>query len=82
MMLAYQPVRSLATLNLTINQGLASARRILPIIDQKHTILEDKNLDELKIINGSICFEKVNFNYNSNSRSILKNVNLNISGVK
>ena len=80
MMLAYQPVRSLATLNLTINQGLASARRILPIIDQKHTILEDKNLDELKIINGSICFEKVNFNYNSNSRSILKNVNLNISG--
>ena len=80
MMLAYQPVRSLATLNLTINQGLASARRILPIIDQKHTILEDKNLDELKIINGSICFEKVNFNYNSNSRSILKNVNLSISG--
>ncbi|MDA9744746.1 ABC transporter ATP-binding protein/permease [Candidatus Pelagibacter sp.] len=80
MMLAYQPVRSLATLNLTINQGLASARRILPIIDQKHTILEDKNLDELKIINGSICFEKVNFNYNSNSRSILKNVNLSIGG--
>ncbi len=80
MMLAYQPVRSLATLNLTINQGLASARRILPIIDQKHNILEDKNLDELKIINGSISFEKVNFNYNSNSRSILKNVNLNIKG--
>ena len=31
MMLAYQPVRSLATLNLTINQGLAAAKRILPI---------------------------------------------------
>ena len=36
MMLAYQPVRSLATLNLTINQGLAGAKRILPVIDQKH----------------------------------------------
>ena len=35
MMLAYQPVRSLATLNITINQGLAGARRILPIIDLK-----------------------------------------------
>ena len=39
MMLAYQPVRSLATLNLTINQGLAAAKIILPIIYQKHNIL-------------------------------------------
>ena len=80
MMLAYQPVRSLATLNLTINQGLAAAKRILPIIDQKHNILEDEKLDKLKVLNGTIVFEKVNFNYNSNSRSILKNINLKISG--
>ena len=80
MMLAYQPVRSLATLNLTINQGLAAAKRILPIIDQKHNILEDEKLDKLKVLNGTIVFENVNFNYNSNSRSILKNINLKISG--
>ena len=80
MMLAYQPVRSLATLNLTINQGLAAAKRILPIIDQKHNIFEDEKLDKLKVLSGTITFEKVNFNYNSNSRSILKNVNLSISG--
>tara|TARA_B100001057_G_scaffold500604_1_gene616598 strand:+ start:909 stop:2648 length:1740 start_codon:yes stop_codon:yes gene_type:complete len=80
MMLAYQPVRSLATLNLTINQGLASSKRILPVIDQKHDILEDKNLDELKVPKGNISFEKVNFNYNSNERIILKNINLNIAG--
>ena len=47
MMLSYQPVRSLATLNLTINQGLAAAKRILPVIDQKHNILENKSLKEL-----------------------------------
>ena len=82
MMLAYQPVRSLATLNLTINQGLAAANRILPIIDQKHSILENESLEKLKISNGTIIFEKVNFNYNSNSRPILKNVNLNIYGGK
>ena len=82
MMLAYQPVRSLATLNLTINQGLAAAKRILPIIDQKHNILEDDKLDKLEVSNGTIVFEKVNFNYNSNSRSILKDVNLNIYGGK
>ena len=80
MMLAYQPVRSLATLNLTINQGLAAAKRILPIIDQKHNIFENEKLDKLKVLNGTITFEKVNFKYNSEQRLILKNVNLNITG--
>ena len=78
MMLAYQPVRSLATLNLTINQGIAAAKRTLPIIDQKHNILEDKNLNELEISNGTIKFDNVNFNYNSDSKSVLKGVNLNL----
>ena len=82
MMLAYQPVRSLATLNLTINQGLAAAKRILPIIDQKHRILENESLEKLKVSYGTIAFENVNFNYNSNSRPILKNINLNIYGGK
>tara|TARA_B100000242_G_scaffold116836_1_gene81577 strand:+ start:27 stop:1019 length:993 start_codon:yes stop_codon:yes gene_type:complete len=82
MMLAYQPVRSLATLNLTINQGLAASKRILPVIDQKHSVIEDKNLDDLKVHDGTIKFEKVNFNYNSDSRPILKDVNLDISGGK
>ena len=80
MMLAYQPVRSLATLNLTINQGLAAAKRILPIIDQKHNIFENEKLDKLEVLNGTITFEKVNFKYNSEQRLILKNVNLNITG--
>ena len=38
MMLAYQPVRSLSTLNMVLNQGLSAASRILPIIDQKNKI--------------------------------------------
>ena len=82
MMLAYQPVRSLATLNLSINQGLAGAKRILPIIDQKHKIHDNENLGNLVISNGSIVFDKVNFNYNSSQRPILKDLNLNITGGK
>ena len=78
MMLAYQPVRSLATLNLTINQGIAAAKRTLPIIDQKHNILEDENLNELEISKGTIKFDNVNFNYNSDSKSVLKGIDLNI----
>ena len=80
MMLAYQPVRSLATLNLTINQGLAAAKRVLPVIDQKHKIMENNSLEELKILNGTIVFEKVNFNYNYNSRIVLKDIDLKIAG--
>jgi len=40
MMLAYQPVRSLSTLNMVLNQGLSAASRIIPIIDQKNDINE------------------------------------------
>ena len=82
MMLAYQPVRSLATLNLIINQGLAGARRILPIIDEKPKIFNNLKLDDMKIIDGTIKFENVSFNYDHAERKILKNINLNIQGGK
>ena len=39
-MLAYQPVRSLATLNLAINQGITAAKRVLPIIDTKSNVVK------------------------------------------
>ena len=72
MMLAYQPVRSLATLNITINQGLAGARRILPIIDLKEKISEDKKLEKINLNNGNIEFKNVNFNYNEEDKVVLK----------
>ncbi len=82
MMLAYQPVRSLATLNLTINQGLASARRILPIIDLKGKISEDPSLDRINFNQGNIEFNKINFTYNEGDRVVLQDVNLKILGGK
>jgi len=82
MMLAYQPVRSLATLNIAINQGLASAKRILPIIDNKNKIADHKDSSEIKLINGDINFKNVNFEYTNNEAQVLKSVNLNIQGGK
>jgi len=82
MMLAYQPVRSLATLNITINQGLSGARRILPIIDLKEKIFEDKKLDTIKLKDGKIEFSNVSFNYGEETKVVLKGINLNISGGK
>ena len=44
MMLAYQPVRSLATLNIAVQQGLSGARRIIPIIDDENEIKDQRVL--------------------------------------
>ena len=82
MMLAYQPVRSLATLNMAVNQGLSAAKRILPIIDNKNEIIEKNNAKNLMIKNGTIKFENVNFRYNSLERKILKDINLEFQGGK
>ena len=82
MMLAYQPVRSLATLNIAINQGLASAKRILPIIDTKNKIIDHKGSSEIKLINGDINFKDINFEYASNETQVLKSINLAIQGGK
>ncbi|MFL2851918.1 MAG: ABC transporter ATP-binding protein [Candidatus Pelagibacter sp.] len=82
MMLAYQPVRSLATLNITIHQGLAGARRVLPVIDDKQKIQDKENSKNLEIRNGQIIFENIDFNYNINEQQILNSINLNIPGKK
>ena len=80
MMLAYQPVRSLATLNMGINQGLAAAKRILPIIDMKNEIIETENPNNLEIKKGEIRFNKVRFKYNDDERDVLKSIDLTING--
>jgi len=82
MMLAYQPVRSLATLNLTIHQGLSGAKRVLPVIDDKEKIQDKENSKNLEIKNGQILFENVEFNYNINEQQILNSINLDIPGKK
>jgi len=82
MMLAYQPVRSLATLNITVNQGLAGAKRVLPIIDDKNEITENENDTEIKITKAEINFKNITFKYNNNESEILKSINLNIIGGK
>ena len=80
MMLAYQPVRSLATLNMSLNQGLAAARRILPLIDNENKIKELENAEELKISKGEIKFEKVKFKYNKNEGEVLNDIDIFIEG--
>ena len=82
MMLAYQPVRSLATLNMAINQGLSAAKRILPIIDTKNKIIEKPNSKNIAVGKGEIKFHDVSFTYNQENRKILKSISLKIESGK
>ena len=82
MILAYQPVRALSNLNIVLNQGLSSASRILPIIDQKNNIQEINNAKPLKIQNAKIKFKDLIFSYEINENKTLKSINLEFEGGK
>ena len=80
MMLAYQPIRSLATINMSIYQGATAFKRISSVIDKSVEIKDNKSLPVLEIKNSNIDFENVDFKYlYTNSRAI-KNINLKIQG--
>ena len=81
-MLAYQPVRSLATLNMTIQQGLSAAKRILPIIDNENKISDNEKSNNLIVRKGNIKFKDVTFVYKNNSNKVLHSINLEILGGK
>jgi len=82
MMLAYQPVRSLATITIAYNQGMSAANRILPIIDTKNQIVDSSNSKDINIKDAQVEFKNVDFSYASKERQVLKSVNLNIKGGK
>ena len=82
MMLAYQPVRSLSTLNIIFNQGLSAAGRILPVIDTKKTIKDIEDAKDINIQNANIIFNNVLFRYKKSDGEVLKKINLNFDGGK
>ena len=82
MMLAYQPVRSLSTLNIIVNQGLSAAGRILPVIDTKNLIKNSDNAKDINIKNANINFKDVVFSYKKSDGEVLKNIDLYFEGGK
>jgi subfamily B ATP-binding cassette protein MsbA len=80
MMLAYQPVRSLATLNMTIYQGAAAAKRIFTVIDHPVEVKQNNDCPDLIISKSNISFKKINFSYLNTEKRALKNVDMDIEG--
>ena len=83
MMLAYQPVRALSTLNMVLNQGLSAASRILPIIDQESKIINTEHARAIELKNADIKFENINFTYDMNEgNKTLSSINIEFKGGK
>ena len=80
MMLAYQPIRSLATINMVAYSGAAAAKRCFAVIDNPIQTKNEENLPSLKISKSDINFENISFHYiNTNSKAV-KKINLEIKG--
>ncbi len=82
MMLAYQPIRSLATINMTIYQGAAASKRIFAVIDKPIQIKNDDSLPELEINNCNIKFNNVSFKYDNTNEKAIRDISTNIEGGK
>ena len=83
MMLAYQPVKSLTKVNISIGQGLSAANRIVPIIDIENEINLNEKSRNLELTEGTITLDKISFYYQSNSENkVLKNIDIKLNGGK
>ena len=80
MMLAYQPIRSLATINMLFYQGAAAAERVFAVIDKEVNIKEDAEKPNLKINSAKIEFKNVSFSYPKTESDAIKNINISIDG--
>ena len=80
MMLAYQPIRSLATINMLFNQGAVGAGRVFEILDTQPSIKEIDSAPELSVVKGNIKFQDVSFSYPKTLEDAVKIFNISIDG--
>ena len=77
LLLAYQPVKALGNLNISIQEGLAGAERIFKLMDTNEALLEqDKSNNNIEIVKGKIQINNLSFAYDN--KNVLENLNISI----
>ncbi len=76
LLLAYQPVKALGNLNISVQEGLAGAERIFKLLDTSEKNMENISTEKTIDLNGDIVFKDVSFAYNDNL--VLDKINLTI----
>ncbi len=80
LLLAYQPVKALGNLNISVQEGLAGAERIFLLLDTPLEKSEKHEVSKNIKLNGNIEFKNVNFSYSE--QKVLNNINLTIDSGK
>jgi len=70
LLMAYEPMKRLANLNSSIQQGLASAQRVFAIIDRQSAIQDKDQATVLKDVSGQISLKDVTFSYGDDVQAL------------
>ena len=81
LMLAYQPIKSVAKIAPQMQNGLAAAERIFDLLDIVHKVKEKPAAKALDLSKGNIDFDNVSFAYDKDG-PVLKTVSLNLEAGK
>ena len=80
MMPAYQPIRSLATINMVLYSGAAGAKRVFAVLDEPISIANDTSLPKLEVKKSDIIFKDVSFKYDVTTEKAVSDINFEIKG--
>ncbi len=81
LLLAYEPMKRLANLNASLQEGLAGAQRLFQLLDTEPGILEKPDAADLPAVKGNIQLEDVGFSYQPGNQA-LKGVSLEVAAGK
>jgi ATP-binding cassette, subfamily B, bacterial MsbA len=81
LMLAYRPMRSLASLNTNLQEGLAGAARTFSVLDTEPEIFDRANASDLVVREGSVRLDNVFFTYDG-TKAVLDHIDLTVPGGK
>ena len=74
---AYKPMKNIANLNATLQQGLAAAQRVFTVLDLHPTISDREQARPLTNVKGTINFKDVHFRYDEKGPA-LNGINIQI----
>lgn len=81
LMMLYEPIKHITSVNNIIQQGLAAAERVFEVLDIQPSVADSPDAVELPRVRGHIQIQGVNFRYGGDL--VLKDINLDIpSGTK
>ncbi len=75
-LLAYEPLKRLARLNANLQEGLAAAARVFDLMDRQPQIVSNPSAPALRVAEGAVRLQNVNFGYTGSSASAIDDVSL------